>query len=212
MCNATALTIAAVAGAVFTGGSSLGLLGAEGVGAGAAGAAGAASAAGAAGAAGAGLTAFQTAALGASAAGAGLTAYGAYSSAQTQKKVAANNAAIADIQAQDAQNRGELNAQKSERQGSQVTGAQRATYAARGLDLGVGTPSDVIDQTNFFAESDAATARTNANKEAWALKSQAGNFQAQSDAINPGLQLTGSLLGGASSVASKWYDYSRPRP
>ena len=133
-----------------------------------------------------------------------ISAYGAYTQAQTSKKIAENNAQVAEINAASALRKGELDAQKVRRQGQQVEGTQRASYAARGLDLGEGTPSDVIDQTDFFTQVDEATARSNAAKEAWAIKRGGMNEQMKADSINPGLTLVSSLLGGASSVASKW--------
>lgn len=139
-----------------------------------------------------------------------VSAYGAYTQAQTQKKIAENNAEVAEINAADAKRRGELEAQKAHRQGQQLLGQQRASYAARGLDLGEGTVGDVIDQTDFFSQVDESTARNNAAKEAWAIKRGGMNQQMQADATNPGLALTGSLLSGAGSVASKWYSGTTP--
>lgn len=127
-------------------------------------------------------------------------AYGQYTQAQTSKKIAENNAQVAEINAASALRKGELDAQKVRRQGQQVEGTQRASYAARGLDLSEGTPSDVIDSTNFFTQVDEATARSNAAKEAWAIKRDGMNQQMKADAINPGL----TLLGEAAGVASKW--------
>lgn len=109
-------------------------------------------------------------------AGAGMSALGAYQGAQSQKamanynaQVAQNNAQVAEWQAQDAQRRGEEEAQAVRRQGDQIRGSQRATMAARGLDLAEGTSAELIAQTDFFSLADQTTARNNAAREAWGV-------------------------------------------
>ncbi len=205
MCNARALLItAAVAGAVYTGGASLGLLGA-GAGAGAA-AGGAAAAAGTTGAVYGGaaaatssITALQAAGL----ASAAVSATSAWQQQRTASAVASANANVAGQRAQQDENIGELNAQKVQEQGSQLIGTQRATMAARGLDLGQGTPADILSQSAFYTQQDAATARYNGQLAAWGDRQQQGDFaaQARGDGASAGL----SLLYGAGSVADKWY-------
>lgn len=124
-------------------------------------------------------------------------------------QVARNNATMAEYAAQDAQRRGELEAQRVQRQTSQLVGAQRAGYAARGLDITDGTPGDVIDQTNFFGSADAATARYNAKLDAYGKRVQAQNYRGQADAAqyNGGMAMAGSFLSGAGAVSDKWYQY-----
>lgn len=198
MCNAKALIATAAVGAAFyTGGASLALLGAGGAGAGSGLAALSSS-----------LSTAQTVNLGLSAASGLAGAASAYQSARTQKAIAEANAATAEQNAQDALARGEKDAQAVRRQGQQVVGAQRAAYSARGLDISEGTPADVIDQTDFFGQSDAATARTNARREARTYRAQGSNFQAEAGTLNPWLQGGSALLGASGNVASKWYQYS----
>lgn len=136
-------------------------------------------------------------------------AYAGYTQAQTSKKIAHHNAEVADIGAADALKRGEQAKIDARKRGSQIEGQQRTALASRGLDLSEGTANDILGQTDFFTQSDVATAGTNAKKEAWAKEAQATNFQLQEDGINPGLTLAGSLLSGSSSVADKWYTYGK---
>jgi len=219
MCNAKALiAVVAIGAAVYTGGTSLGLLGAAGgaggaaaggaaaAGAGAA-AAGAGAAAGTAGAVSTGLTTAQAVNLGLSAAGALAGAASSYQSTKLAKATAEANAAQAEQNAQDAITRGDKEAANVRRQSQSAVGAQRAAYSARGLDISEGTPADVIDQTDFFGQSDAATARTNARREAYAYRSQGAGFQAEAGTLNPWLNSSGALLSGSGSVADKWYRY-----
>lgn len=137
-------------------------------------------------------------------AGALANAKGAYDQAKVNRGIARNNMALAEASAQDAERRGELEAQAANRRGRQVMGAQRATLAARGLDMDVGTAADLVDETNFFMQVDAATARTNGRKEAWASRVQGVNYRAQANANNPWRAATLSLLASAPSVASSW--------
>jgi hypothetical protein len=132
-----------------------------------------------------------------------LGAVSAYQGAQTQKAIANSNAKVADMQAKDARERGEKAAQEARQRGSLIEGAQRTSLSARGLDLSEGTPNDILGQTDFFTQSDIATARTNGRKEAFAAKTQAANYRMEAGAVNPGL----TLLGGAAKVADKWYAY-----
>jgi hypothetical protein len=124
-------------------------------------------------------------------------------------KVNENNATSARYAAADAQRRGELDAQRVQRNTSAMVGAQRAGYAAKGLDVSEGTPGDVIDQTNFFGKADAETARYNAKLDAYGKNVQAQNFGSAAGAAryNGSQAVTGDLLSGASSVASSWCMY-----
>ena len=135
------------------------------------------------------------------------TAYAAQQQAKTNQEIANNNVAIADAQADDAKARGEQQAIDAQRKARMVASAQRAAYSARGLDISVGTPADVIEQTDFFGQADAATARTNANKEAWGDKMKGRGYGIQAAANDPNNALFGSLLGSAPAVANRWYSY-----
>lgn len=123
--------------------------------------------------------------------------------------VARNNATMAEYAAADATRRGELEAQRVQRQTSQVVGSQRAGFAAKGLDISDGTPGDIIDQTNFFGKADAATARYNGKVEAWGKQNQANGFRSQASAAeyNGNMAVAGDLISGAGAVADKWYQY-----
>ena len=139
-------------------------------------------------------------------AGAATAAYGQYQQGQAAAKTARNNQIMSEYAAQDAQARGEEEAMAVSRKGEQLKGAQRSRMAASGIDLGVGTAADIQDQTDFFAQQDVATARTNAKREAWALRAQGANAMAQGRfAAQQGqLQAFSTLLSSAGQVSSKW--------
>jgi hypothetical protein len=189
MCNAKSLLITAavvgVGAAIFTGGASLGLTALATGG----------------DAAASGLTAAQGFQL----AAAGVAATTAYQQAQAAKATAKANASVAEQAAQSAEEQGNLNADAARRSGGQITGAERAGYSARGVDIGEGTAASVIDQSDFFSLVDQTTARNNAAKQAWADRAQQTNFLNEANSYNPMLQGAGTLLSSAAPVAGKWY-------
>lgn len=168
-----------------------------------------AASAGTAATAAAGLTAMQAISLAATVGSGVMGAVGAINQGKAAEATARNNATMAEQAAQDAQRRGEQDATEIQRRGASLKSSQRVSLAAKGLDLGYGTAADLQDQTDFFTQSDAATARTNAGKEAWSLR--AGGQQAlaegRAEKRNSQMAATGSLLGTAGSVAGKWYEY-----
>jgi hypothetical protein len=148
----------------------------------------------------------------ASAAGTGISAMSAIQQGQAAKATARNNATMAEYAAQDAQKRGEKDAQDIQRRAAAVKSSQRVGLAAKGLDLSFGTAADLQDQTDFFSQSDVATARTNARNEAWSMRAQGSNAMAQGRAAarNANLSAAGSLLTGGAQVADKWTQYRKP--
>jgi hypothetical protein len=134
-------------------------------------------------------------------------AVGAYQQGQVAKQVGRNNQIMAEYAAQDAQRRASEDAVRIQQKASQLKGSQRAAMAAKGLDLGVGTAAELQDQTDFFGAVDAATTRSNGNRDAWSARQQGANARAQGDASarQGNLSAFSTLLGTAGSVAGKWY-------
>jgi hypothetical protein len=152
-------------------------------------------------------------AIASAAGGTALSMKAAMDQGEMSQKIANNNALMAEYAAKDAQFRGEEEAAAIQRKAASLKSSQRVSMAAKGLDLGYGTAADLQDQTDFFAQSDAATARTNAGREAWRYTSQGQDFRNQgaAAAYNGSMSAAGSLLAGASSVADKWSVYKTPR-
>lgn len=153
------------------------------------------------------MTAMQALSLAATVGGTVMSAGSAYQQSQVAKQTARNNAQVAEYQAQDAQRRGEQDVQDLQRKAAALKSSQRVSLASKGLDLSYGTAGDLQDQTDFFAQSDAATVRTNAAKDAWGKRAQGANYRAEASAQNPLMAASGSLLGGAGQVADKWMRY-----
>lgn len=154
-----------------------------------------------------------TLALTATAVAGGLNAYGQYQQGQVSKQVAYNNAKMAEYAAADAQRRGEERATDALRRARAIKGTQRSRMAAAGLDLTSGTPADLLDQTDFFGDSDAATARFNGAQEAWSARAQASGLRAQGDASaqQGTLGAFSTILGTGGQVHSRWDSYTRGR-
>lgn len=152
-------------------------------------------------------------ALGASVAGTAVSAGSMYQQSKVAEATAKNNATMAEYAAQDAQRRGEEEAAAIQRKGASLKSAQRVNLASKGLDLTYGTAADLQDQTDFFTQSDVATTRTNAAREAWSIRArgQQSLAQGKADALNSMYGAAGSLLGGAGQVSDKWYTYSKGR-
>lgn len=136
-----------------------------------------------------------------------------------QAQVAANNAAVADIEAADALARGNRAAAETRRKYAALLGTQRASLAARGLDVTAGNANAILNDTGYFGAMDEQTVRTNAAREAWGYRVRATNargdaaaFQATADATNPLLEagLAGgrTLLGTGMMVAPRWYQHA----
>lgn len=157
------------------------------------------------------------------AAGVGMSAIGAYNQSQQtkaayqyQSQVNANNAKIAEWQAQDALQRGARVEQQQRLKTASLKGSQRARLAASGVALDEGSPLNVLQDTDYLGDLDARTIRDNAAKEAWSYRNQSAGFtsdasmlSARASAESPLMAGATSLLGGAGLVADSWYRHNQ---
>lgn len=160
----------------------------------------------------------MAAAAAASAAGTAISSIQQSKQADYQSKVAENNNVIAQQMAQDALNRGQAKEQEQRRKTAALISNQRTAFAANGVDINSGSAVDVQADTAGLGELDALNIRNNAQREAYGFQSQGMNYSAQSDLYkysadttmaNMPLNTATSALGGASSVASKWYSFNK---
>ena len=156
-------------------------------------------------------------------AGAASSALGAYHSAQAQKTALGSQADLADINARMSESAaqqtlltGQREEQKSRIATANLKGTQRASLAANGVDLGVGSAAQILTSTDVLGEIDANTIQANAVRSAWGYRTQGVNqsnqalvSRASAGGINPGSAATSSLLGSAGSVASTWYSMNK---
>lgn len=146
-----------------------------------------------------------------------VSAVGAYQQGQAQaaaynSKAAADdqNAKIANRQAEVEAQRGAREEQQMRQHGAAAIGAQKSAFAANGLDIGAGSPLDVLSDTRYLNELDALTIRSNTANNVWQFQSEGVNYlnsasanrSAASNASTAGtIGAFGSLLNGATSYS-----------
>lgn len=133
---------------------------------------------------------------------------------QYQKTIFDQNAKMADLQATDALQRGQLAEQRSRLETRQQIGSTRADLAAQGIDVGSGSAADVQASQAGVGELDALTIRNNAAREAYGYKVEALNASQQGrlaafsgDQAASGYRVRGvsTLLTGGLNVADRLY-------
>ncbi len=111
-----------------------------------------------------------------------MQAYNQHQQGKYAKAVANQNADIAEAQAEDAVNRGNIAADQRRREMRQRQGTQAATMGATGADLSTGGALDIFGDTAQFGALDALTTVNNAQREAYGYEVQAANYKAQASA------------------------------
>lgn len=123
--------------------------------------------------------------------------------AESQAELLDYNASVADLQAQDAIDRGRLDENRYRSQIRGLIGSQRAGYAAQGVSVAEGSPADVQADTAFLGELDALTLRQNAMREAWGYQVQAYDTRGRAEiARREGVVL--EQTGLAQQGAARW--------
>jgi len=138
-------------------------------------------------------------------AGTALSTVGSVFNAVNARKVAKQNAALANQQALDAAKKGNQELEMQAQKVRALKGAQTAALASNGLDLSEGTPLAILNSTDQIGASDAAVIRQNVDRQIWGFRMQANNYSSEAAANNPFLAGTSTLLTGAGQVADSWY-------
>lgn len=125
--------------------------------------------------------------------------------AEYQSKVAANNAATAEMEAQYAEQQGQRNAEAQRRKTAVMVGAQRARMGASGAVVDTGSFLDLTLDTVKSGELDAMALLNEGKMEAWRARVQGTNYRAQGklysmSKTNPYIGAAGTLLQGAGSA------------
>jgi hypothetical protein len=154
---------------------------------------------------------------------AGAIQSGQYQSAQAsyQAQVQRNNAILQDNNSRTAILAGDEQALQAGRRSAAIIGAQRAAFAAGGVDPNTGSAADVQDSQAGKGELDQLTIRNNAARQAYGFDVAATSDRAQAELgdANAGMLSTagtmqgfGSLLSGVSSVGSNWWRMQQGKP
>jgi hypothetical protein len=130
------------------------------------------------------------------------------SNASYEAQVAANNATIAQQNADYARKAGEAKAQQQSLAGAQQQGMIRAAIGANNVDVNSGSAEDVQSSQRELTNLGTQTTMNNALLQAYGYQSQATSYSAQSQLYNAEadqaitgsyISAAGGLLGGASS-------------
>lgn len=157
-------------------------------------------------------------------AGAGVSAYSAHEAgvasqqqALYQAQVARNNQQIANQYATVELQKGAVLEQEKRQQTAQQESKIRAGVGASGLDVSTGSPLRLQSDTALLGEQDAQTIRNNSQRAAYGYQVQGLNYagtagledMAASNAARTGaLGEWSSIIGGASTVSSRWAGFS----
>lgn len=98
--------------------------------------------------------------------------------ANYEARIQARNAEVADANAKDARERGQLAEDQQRRETRGLLSQQRVIFADRNISSASGTPLEVLGDTAQFGELDALTVRSNFEREAIGFENQAGGFRA----------------------------------
>lgn len=101
--------------------------------------------------------------------------------AESQAQLSDYNASVAELQATDAEQRGDEEANKYRAGVRSIIGEQRTGLAASGVEVGSGSALDVQADAAFLGELDALTVKTNAAREAWGFKVQATDLRKRAE-------------------------------
>jgi hypothetical protein len=138
---------------------------------------------------------------------------GDYQAGQDNAAASRRNAVLADNAASDALQRGEATVARQQMQVEQVEGQQATGYAGQGVELDNGSAARTATDTAAISAIDNDTARNNARREAYGLKTQGVNFRAEAATANRSANyaLATSIISGTVSGASA-SGYFNPKP
>ena len=126
--------------------------------------------------------------------------------ANTEAAIARSNAKRARGAAAEAVSRGQFESRRHLIRTRQFAGSQRAAYGAGGVDVGFGSPADIVEETKRMGDVDAATIRYNAAQEAWGLKAKAVDYTTQAGMLRcrPGCSAVRGGLRGRDYADHFW--------
>lgn len=135
-------------------------------------------------------------------AGGAMNATSQYQAGKAQSQIAGYNARVAEAQAVDAIERGELEESRQRSSTQQLIGSQRARLAAQGIEIDSGSALEVQEDTAALGEMDALMIRNNAAREAWGYRTQAADYRNQGTIAKAQgtSQAIGTILGTAGNV------------
>lgn len=139
--------------------------------------------------------------------GTGVAAYGQYQAGQAQAAAAKYTQKQQNMLAEDALRRGAAAEEAQRRKAAALASRQKAVMAAGNVDLGSGSPLDIIGDTAMLGELDAQTIKNNAQRESTYHRANAdlAGLEASSAKSAGTIGAFGTVLSGIGGLADKWY-------
>lgn len=148
--------------------------------------------------------------------GARSSAMGQQNALNGQADLSETNARLFELGAQSSILAGQRQSNQIQLKAGQVKGAQTASMAANGIDLGSGSAQNILTTTDVMKEVDVNTTMANALRTSWGYKNQETNAQndanikrSLANAINPNQIALATLIDGAGKVAGNWYSLNK---
>jgi hypothetical protein len=152
---------------------------------------------------------------------AGVRAYSAYSEGRYGAAMDKVSARRSMLEAQDAIQRGDIEASERRVAARQLAGRQRAVAAAQGVGVDSGSAGEIVTETGTIGALDAATIKANAFRRAFGLQTEASDLQRRAKMRMQGAKFSAAqnlLTGGMGA----WHaintnlkddeDKSKPKP
>lgn len=118
------------------------------------------------------------------------------------------NAKMMESNAQATLLSGQREEQKSQINTAQLKSTQRASMAANGIDLGVGSAENILTTTDVMGEIDANTIQANAVRAAWGYRAEAQNAKGQADVARARQYGAAVMAGAERDVGGKAYAFA----
>lgn len=143
----------------------------------------------------------------ASLAGTGISAYGQIQQGNAEAAAAQYEQKQDAILAEDALKRGAQEEQGQRRKTAALEGRQRAVMAASNVDIGSGSPLNVLADTATLGELDAQVIKGNAQREAvgYQTSGNMAGMRANSAKQAGMIGAFSTALSGVGTLADKWY-------
>lgn len=144
-------------------------------------------------------------------AGTAVSAVGQIQQGQAAQKAADFRAKNNQMLAEDALKRGAEEEEAQRRKNNALLGRQKAVMAAGNVDIGSGSPLNILGDTAMLGELDAMRIRENAKREEQALLADAQVAKMEGDSASNAATMGafGTILGGTKDLlSSSWYKTS----
>lgn len=140
------------------------------------------------------------------AAGAGASAFAQYRAGKANAAVSEYNARLGEMQAVDAEQRGMQEAELYGLKIRRLLGEQTANYAGQGVDVGVGAPTVIAEETQQWGRAEQLRTLNNAAREAWGFRTgaSADRMRAEIDKQRGRMGAFTTIMESASSAAAAY--------